>query len=136
MQRQNSKSLYQQGYIALFTLLGLALLLTGASTVLLLAMTLGQESTLAVQQVEQVRSLARGCGRILEYAMQIDWPQARVGERLNIAEVGECTVLADEVLGGGARQMDVRAQSADMVVDMRLVLDEFTKEIRAQSESP
>ncbi len=126
----------QGGYIALLIALVLSSALAASGAVLLLVLPLAQKAAHAVQQTEQARLMAHGCARMIEQAVRVGGRQALSGLHIALARLGDCEVVADEVLVGAGRTVHVRAAVLDAVVDLRILLDPVTKEIRAQSESP
>lgn len=126
----------QSGYIALLTALVLSSALAASAAVLLLFLPLAQQAVQVVQQTERARLIVHGCARMVEQAVRGGGREMLAGTRIVFVGVGECAVITDEILGAGGRVVHVRSVVRDVVVDLRVVLDPVTKEIRAQSESP
>lgn len=126
----------QRGYIALFTALTVSGLVAASGAVLVLALSVSQQSVQTVQDKDQARALARGCARMIERAASVEGYESMHERRMTVVGVGECTVAEDVEYPDDSRQLHIRAAVSGTMLDMRVVLDGATREIRAQSESP
>lgn len=126
----------QRGYIALFTALTVSGLVAASGAVLVLALSVSQESIQTAQDKDQARALARGCARMIERAASVEGYESLRGRRVTVVGVGECIIAEDVGYPDDSHRLHIRAAVSDTTLDMRVVLDGATKEIRAQSESP
>lgn len=124
------------GYITLLSALVLSALLASAGVTLAATLVLAQDSIGAIQATEQARSLARGCAQIMQRAIAETSSIRYAGQLVLVAGVGTCSVQADVDTGEGWRKVQMQAVVFPAALDLYILLDPHTHQIRAQSESP